>query len=329
MKRHQIVLIVCGSFFALVCLGAGWFLFSAMCVKNAAAETRNDAYGELKKIYNAKVFPSDENIARVKADEKALETWLNTVSNLVHKGDLHIEKESPTSFKQMLQSTVRSLSAQPGAVNGKIVPSGFNFGFDKYLGESDSLPTQEHVDRLARQLKMIELICKELYSSKIMSLEKVERETFDEAQTDEQRQKRPEDTGKKRRNNKKDNASSRAAKALATGASEQPGEFYSKQRFTVVFKARPDAFAEALNRLAAMEMFVVVAETSFQKTDDPLTKRDAKKAEKKKDTSSALGGVAAVDPASVPHAERIVTDPELESPVTVELAIDVYSFEGV
>ena len=324
MKRQQIILIVCGSLMAVVCLGAGWFMFSAMGAKNDAAEARNQAYKELQGIYSSKVFPNDENIARVKQDEKALELWLGTASNLVHKGDLHVEKETPPSFKQKLQSTVRSLSAHPGSVNGKVVANGFNFGFDKYLGESASLPMQEHVDHLTQQLVIIDMICKELYAAKIMALEKVEREAFEEQGTV---QKAQEDTGRNNKRRRRDEPAGHAVKAAVASRPSPSSDSFTKQRFSFVFKARPDAFVDALNRLAAMDLFVVVAETEFRKTDDPLTKREGKK--KDKEDAAAGTAAAAVDPATVPHAERIVTDPELEPPVSVKLDIDVFSFEGV
>ena len=213
------------------------------------------------------------------------------------------------------------MSTHPGSINGKVVASGFNFGFDKYLGESASLPMQEHVDHLTQQLTIIEMICKELYAAKILALEKVERETFEEQGA---AQKTPEETG---RNNKRRPRKESAAKAsVVSSQPKQAGDLFSKQRFTFVFKARPDAFVDALNRLAAMDLFVVVAETEFRKTEDPLTKREAKKTDKE---DKAPGAVAAADPATIPHAERIVTDPDLEPPVSVKLDIDVFSFEGV
>ena len=323
MKRQKIILIVCGALMAVVCLGAGWFLFAAMGTKNDAAEARNQAYKELQDIYSSKVFPSDTNIVSVGRDKQTLEMWLGTASNLVHKGDLHVEKETPPSFKQKLQSTVRSLSAHPGSVNGKVVAAGFNFGFDKYLGESASLPMPEHVDHLTQQLTIIEMICKELYAAKILVLEKVERETFEEQGAT---QKTPESTGNSKKHRPRKDSAAPVAKASVASQPRQTGEFFSKQRFTFAFKARPDAFVEALNRLAAMDLFVVVAETEFRKTDDLLTKRETKKKDKE---DAAAGTVAAADPATVPHAERIVTDPELEPPVSVKLDIDVFSFEGV
>lgn len=312
---------------AVVCLVAGWFLFSAMMKKGAAADARNEAYGELKNIYSSKVFPNEPNIVRVKEDQKALEAWLGTVSNLVHKGDLQVDKESPTSFKQLLLDTVRALSAQPGSIGGKVVPAGFFFGFDKYLGESASLPAPEHVDRLTRQLKIIEMICKELYAAKILSIEAVSRETFEEGASADKAQD-DSASGKKKRSKKDDASRGKAAVKQHAAPSAQTSDLFTKQRFTFVFKARPEAFVDALNRLAAMDLFVVVAETEFRKADDPLTKREA--AKKAKESSSSAGAAAApVDPASVPHAERIVTDPGLEPPVSVKIDVDVFSFEGV
>lgn len=323
MKRQQIILIVCGVLMGVVCLGAGWFLLSAMSVRSAAAEERNQASDELKRIYNAKVFPSEENIKRVREDKRALEGWLDATSNLVHKGDLTIDEKTPAGFKQSLQATVRALSAHPGVVKGKVVESGFKFGFDKYLGESDSLPKPEHVGRLTRQLTTIEMICKELYKANILSLETITRETFEEATAEPVQQEEP-----RRRSNRRDKQAAReAAPAPAASAA---GEFFSKQRYTFVFQARPGAFIDALNRLASMDLFVVVAETEFRKTDDPLQKFDARK--KRNDPASpaeAPGGAAAVDLAKVPHVDRIVTDPEIEPPVSVKLDVDIYSFEGV
>jgi len=323
MKRQQLVLIFLGVLMTAVCLGTGWFLFSAMLAKNAAAEERNQAYTEVQGVYRGKIFPSAETIARVHEDQKALETWLVTASNLVHKGDLPVEPKSPTGFKQTLQATVRALSSHPGAVNGKVVASGFHFGFDKYLGQSDSLPSAEHVDRLTRQLVMIEMLCKELYAANILELKAVSRETFEELAAPGQQREEPQPSNRRRRRRDED----AAAPAPAAAVVRETSGYFSKQRFTFEFLARPSSFIAALNRLAAMELFVVVAETEFRKTDDPLAKRGS--ANKKKEGAAQGGSEVVVDPATLTHVERLVTDPDLEPPVSVKLEIDVYSFEGV
>ncbi|NLG00355.1 MAG: hypothetical protein GX565_09415, partial [Lentisphaerae bacterium] len=211
-------MIACGVLMAAVCGVAGWFLFTETSDKNRAAEERDQAYQELQKIYRAKVFPSDENIARVGEDQKVLEGWLATASNQVHKGDLHVEPKTPTSFKQALQAAVRKLSAHTGAVQGKIVAPGFNFGFDQYLGQSDSLPASEHVDRLTAQLAIIEKLCEELYAANILELKKVEREVFDAVKKEEEEQ----ETSSRRRSRRRDDSGggSKTSGAAARAESE-------------------------------------------------------------------------------------------------------------
>ncbi|MDR2849755.1 MAG: Amuc_1100 family pilus-like protein [Verrucomicrobiota bacterium] len=320
MKRQNITLIVCGVLLAAVCAGAGWFLFTAVAAKNVAAEARNQAYEELQKIYRAKVFPSNENITRVIEDQKTLEAWLATASNLVHKGDLVVEKKTPTSFKQTLTATVRKLSAQPGTRQGKVVAPDFNFGFDQYLGQSDSLPSSEHVDRLTVQLEIIEKICTELYGANILELKSVAREVFDSADKPGGDEQSSESSRPRRRGDRDRSSDSPTAKPAVADSS-----YFSKQRFTFEFQARPEGLIEALNRLAKMELFTVVAGAEISKSADPLAAYNTKKSGKA-DTKAAA---EAVDLTEVPHAQRIVTDSQREPPVNVKLDIDVYSFEGV
>ena len=322
MKRQQIIMIVCGIVMAAVCGVAGWFLFTQTTAKNRAAEERDQAYQALQQIYRGKVFPSDENIARVGEDQKVLEGWLVTASNQLHKGDLQIESKTPTSFKQTLQATVRKLSAQAGAVQGRVVAPGFNFGFDQYLGQSDSLPASEHVDRLTAQLTIIEKLCEELYAAGIMELRSVSREVFDVVKKEEEEQ----ESSSRRRSRRRDDSGGSARASGAAARTESA--YWTSQRFTLEFVARPVALIGALNRLAAMDMFVVVAEAQLRKAADPLAQFNAKRKESSS-KAAAEGAAEPVDPAKLSHVERIVTDPELEPPVAVKLEIDVYSFEGV
>ncbi len=319
MKVHQIVMTICGGLMAALCAAAGWLLWSAVSVNNEAAEERNMNYDDLQRIYQASVFPSEANINRVREDKKALAEWLATASNLLHKGDLVIGKKTPAGFKQVLQESVRELSGHPGAVNGKIVGPNFYFGFDRYLGQSDSLPDQEHVDRLTFQLTVIEKICKELYAANIMELKSVAREVFDGGPSVQAAGTAPAARRRRRRDE------GEAAPPAAQGTAAAAEEYFSKQRFTFEFVTRPAAFIEVLNRLSALELFAVVAEVELRKSGDPLAERPAAGG---KDARSGADE-AAVDPASLTHVQRIVTDPEIEPPVNVKLELDVYSFEGV
>ncbi|NLF99455.1 MAG: hypothetical protein GX565_04810, partial [Lentisphaerae bacterium] len=135
-----------------------------------------------------------------------------------------------------------------------------------------------------------------------------------------------QETSSRRRSRRRDDSGGGSKTSGAAARAES--EYWTSQRFSIEFVARPAAVIEALNRLAAMDLFAVVAEAELRKAGDLLAQFNAKK----KESSAKLaaeGAAAPVDPAKLSHVERIVTDPELEPPVNVKLDIDVYSFEGV
>lgn len=320
MSRQVITLIVGGALLAVVSVAAAWFLFNAVVAKNTAERERNEDYESLQGIYRGKVFPNQENIEQLGKDREALSNWVESATSLLNKGRLKVEKKSPTGFKQELQATVRRLSQQPGIVHGKVVASEFYFGFDQYLGQSDSLPSAENVDRLAVQLAIIERICEELYAAKILELKRVTREVFDSNQGDGTEQ---QDESSRRR--RRDRSAPTPTVVSGAGAAAE-SEYYQTQRFAFEFAARPAGFIEVLNRLARMDLFCSVEALRMEKASDSL--KDY--ATKKSGTRPGTGSEAAVevDLAKKSHSERIVTNPELEPPVNVRLDIVVYSFEG-
>lgn len=311
---------------AVLCAAALWLLVSAASLKNEAAEERNLNYEELQSIYQAKVFPNDANIERTQADRKVVEDWLIAASNQLHQGDLALARLTPAGFKQKLQSRVRELSDHPGAAGGRIVAPNFYFGFNKYLGQSDSLPESDHVERLTFQLEVVNRVCQELYAANIMELKSVTREAFDD---DSPAGGAADGAGAvtQRRRRRQADAGERRPAADVKRREESP--YFSKQRFGFEFVARPAAFVDALNRLSKMELFVMVAEVELRKSGDQLVERE--KAAKKDETAKRSGASEAearIDPATLTHMQRIFTDPELEPPVSVKLAVDVYSFDG-
>lgn len=322
MNRQVTTLIIGGVVLALTSVASGWFFVKALAAKSAAESERNADCEALQNIFRAKVFPCKENIEQVGQDRESLSNWVESASSLLSKGRLSVDKKTPTGFKQELQATVRHLSAQPGGVNGKVVAPEFYFGFDQYLGQSDSLPASENVDRLAVQLAIIERVCKELYAAKILALNRVTREVFDSAQASGESQH--EDAGRRRRRDR--DTSTTATGTRPDVAAGVESEYYKTQRFSFEFKARPAAFIEVLNRLAKMELFCSIESLEMVKESDSLKDYATKK-------SGTRPGVGAdqnveVDLATKPHGERIVTDPELEPPVTVKIELVVYSFEG-
>lgn len=325
MKRNKLIFIIFLVVAVLACGAVGWLLIKSIMSKSEAYNQRNDDYARVKKIYRAKVFPSRENIERVKEHQKELETWLTTVGEQLHKGDLPEETLTPATFKQNLQNTVRALSRQPGIRKGKVVNPDFYFGFDQYLGESNQLPKREDVPRLTTQLRMIEMISRELYSARILSLDLIKREAFDDVAALAAENPKRENRPSRRRRNRPSSHSEQQAEQPTTVAKQVhiPKGLVEKESFTFEFTATSEAFVAALNKLSSMDMFVVIVENSFTKTADQLKKLE------EKPKTGLEDGAAVKSLAEMSHAERTITNPNQDPPVSVKLVIDVYTFKGV
>lgn len=327
INRQQGIVIGVGAALGVACLVLGVLFFMALSTSSGAAEQRDQAYEQLKALYQAKVFPSDANIKRIKEDQGLLEAWATEASNVLSRAAIRVEDLTPVGFKQELQKTVRDLVAEKSPA-GKFVTPDFKFGFDRYLGDSDSLPQGGDVAQLAQQLKLIHLVVRELYAANIGKLTAVERDVFEADAAD----KKP--------------GGSSVAPRRAAAAARRPGQtpstdaaatetdamnpvlssMLTRQKFTFGFQAKPSALIGALNRLAAMDAFLVVSGVEFVKAEDSILIAELRKKEAAK---AAEGGKASAAPAAVSPGDRTVTDPGREPPMNVKLSVDVYLFKGV
>jgi hypothetical protein len=329
INRQQGIVIGLGALLGVACLVIGVFFFMALATSSGAQERRDLAYGQLKSLYQSKIFPSDENIQRIKEDKVVLETWVTDASNVLAKASIKVDDLSPVRFKQELQTTVRDLVGEKSSSGKAFVATDFLFGFDRYLGNSDSLPQLKDVAQLAQQLQLIRLVVRELYAANIVKLTAVEREIF-EADTVNNPSgatpggnrrpiapvrrpgQTPPPTGTKA---DVSNAMNPALSALLT-----------RQKFTFGFQAKPSALTGALNRLASMDAFVVVSGLEFTKAEDSILLAEQRKKNAAKAAEEAKTKAA---PAAESPSDRMVTDPEREPPMNVKLSVDVYLFKGV
>jgi hypothetical protein len=327
INRQQGIVIGVGAVLGVACLVLGALFFMALSTSSGAAEQRDQAYEQLKSLYQAKVFPSNANIKRIKEDQVLLEAWAMEASNVLSRAAIRVEDLSPVRFKQELQETVRELVAKKSPA-GKFVTADFKFGFDRYM-DSDNLPQKSDVAQLAQQLKLIHLVVRELYAANIGRLTVVERDVFEADAAD-----------------KKSGASSAAPRRAAAAAARRPGQtpatgtaaaetdamspvlssMLTRQKFTFGFQAKPSALIGALNRLAAMDAFLVVTGVEFVKSEDSILIAEQRKKEAAKAAEEAKASATSV---AVPAGDRTVTDPEREPPLNVKLSVDVYLFKGV
>jgi hypothetical protein len=329
INRQQGIVIGVGVLLGVACLVIGLLFFMALSTSSEAQGKRDLAYEQLKSLYQSRVFPSNANIKRMKEDQLVLEAWAIEASNMLTKASIKADDLSPFQFKQELQKTVRDLAVEKSPAGKSFVAPDFKFGFDRYLGDSDSLPQLSDVAQLAQQLQLIRLVVRELYAANISKLTSVERTVF-EAEASEKK------TGSSTAAPRRPAAASRRSgqnsiagdTTMAASDTLNPvlSAMLTRQKLTFGFQAKPAALTGALNRLAAMDAFVVVSGVEFTKSEDSillaeqLKKAAAKAAEETK--------ASAVSVHETPR-DRLVTDPEREPPMNVTLNVDVYLFKGV
>jgi hypothetical protein len=328
VNRQQGIVIGGGVLLGVTCLVIGVLFFMAFSTSGEAEEKRDSAYDQLKSLYESKIFPSEKNIARIKEDKVVLEAWATQVSNLLAKASIKVDDLTPVRFKQELQKTVRDLVVEKSPSGKSFVASDFMFGFDRYLGNSDSLPQGGDVAQLAQQLQLIHLVVRELYAANIGRLTSVERDVF-EADASEKRQgvspaasRRPAAAARKSGQKPVVGVTADVSDAMDPALSA----LLIRQKFVFGFQAKPAALAGALNRLAAMEAFVVVSGVEFSKAEDSILLAE----QRKKEVAKAAEEVKTTPaPAAASVRDRIVTDPEREPPMNVRLSVDVYLCKGV
>jgi len=303
-----------GVVLGIACVGVGVWFTMALTKSQQKKSELTSAFSELERLCDKKnFFPNADNIAKMSENRQTLEAWVVAATNQLAKSDVPLTAATPAGFKSDLEDAIREMVRQ-SEVQGRparVAPD-FRFGFDKYKGEV--LPETADVPRLHQQLDIIKLLVAELYGANVVKLEAVTREVFESGGA-------PEAAAPAARRKNRPSGGGAAATAAKPSAASADGAFES-QRFTVAFQAYPDTFAEVLNRMAVMDIFVVVSEVDVKKGD--LKKEAAA-------TAAAKPPVAAqpADEDAPPPVAQVVTNPPDEPPVSVRLVLDVYSFKGV
>jgi hypothetical protein len=323
INRQQGIVIGVGVILGAACLVIGVLFFMALSTSSEAEGKRDLAYEQLKSLYQSRVFPSNANIKRMKDDQVVLEAWATEVSNMLTTASVKVDDLTPVRFKQELQKTVRDLAVEKSPAGKSFVAADFKFGFDRYLGDSDSLPQGSDVAQLAQQLQLIRLVVRELYAANITKLTSVERNVFE---ADASEKKQGPSPASSRRRKPGQNSSTGPSTAASDTLNPVLSSMLTRQKLTFEFQAKPFALSGALNRLAAMDAFVVVTGVEFAKSEDSILIAEQRK---KAAAKAAEETKTAAVPIPETARDRMVTDPEREPPMNVKLNVDVYLFKGV
>lgn len=353
MNRSKAILVaVCVVALAV----SAFFIHRAFAVSSEAkegVEARDRAFSDLEKVYKDDIFPSSANVTTVKGDVgRYAEVRDSFVVSLASKNILPpTSRITPSAFMQALQAFVAAKIKEGGTVSpvaGKsCVSEDFAFGFDRYIG-APVMPQNDDVPRLVQQLLITRKIVDVLYAAHILELKEMTREVFEGGQPTssqpvaEAQGRQPRTGGPVRPGREGKGPKGKFAQP------EEPAEpLFSSQRFTVTFLAGEHAMLSVMNDLARLDCFAVVSDVRISKAGPDVRAPEASAQEveqqrprrsSRQRRSSRRGGdgegdaeddvVPVAAPKELTLAQRLMTGPDIDPPLEVYLAIDVYSFRA-
>lgn len=324
---------ITGGAIALVLLVASILvLVKGLRGADQARTARNRARRDLERYYAQDPFPTPENIERARQNLAQTEDWLERLFDILSQGQMPTPELSPAGFIQRLNARINELRRESPRVTGALVADAdFNFGFDAYLGADAALPEPEHVGRLARQLSIVEMMVELIYHTDVMRLSTISRERFDIPRDEARTARRP--TG-------------RMVGVRTPDTDDSDTALYSRERIRLGLRLRPAALSLLLNRLAQMQPVMVVNDVSIRKSETDLRPvrpeaAPARPAARTAPTPFRFPGMTEDDTAErpdrapataedgpLPRESRLVSGPEVDPPLDVNLEIFVYQFKG-
>lgn len=322
LSKQQMIGAVGAGIFVVCAGGLGWMLYSAWSDKGEVEQKVADESNAFRRFNEAAVYPSKASIESVKSNATSYAQWYDAAVALAARGDRAMQQESASKFKQLLEREVRRIRELPGGAGGKISAPTFLFGFEQYLGEGGVLPKDAEVPRLAVQLGSICRLADMFAEAGVYEVKSVARLSAKAEKPEEAES----DSSSSSAKGKKASSKKEAADAPKT----------TKESYAFEILARPAAIVAVLNRLTACERFVVVRNFSFRQSVDSIVEHivAAKKAEADRNAPTigsrrrrgAAAAAAAANPEALALANRIVSDPEGDEPLSVSFTLDVYDF---
>lgn len=335
MKKNQLVLAIGGGVSAVLVLGCAALAAVGFSGKGEARKSREKAFSELSRLYQAAPFPSEENVAAAGENLENALGWIEELDGALTVGTndwakgINLRRASPGEFSSLREETIQSLYDEaPVAEDGsKIVPDAFAFGFDRYSGGE---PAQTpHVVRLLRQLRLTEQLVRMLYAAGPQRVEAVGRIVFETGAA-----AAPDDSGYVRPKKRQRDAGSRDSALVVVPAPPSDGPVPSDvERFGFRFVAREKAVLDFVNAIDAMRPFACVSGLSMSKVSDDVVfpdeaqeKESARRRGREEETFEDRAREPAQPlgpPKPPPRASRMVSGPLREAPVSVTVFVDV------
>ncbi len=305
---------------ALLVAVAAFVMFRGLAEATQTRRDRDSALGNLNGFFQRNPFPNAENIERERRNLETVKSWFERLHAELQQSNIPKAESSPIAFNSRREAVMADLLARAPVGRGgeRVTPADFGFGFDEY--KTGVLANPADVPRLMRQLRMVELLMRELFEAGVQQVAGVTRERFEAADAGAAAQ--PDDPMFAGRGRGGARGGMQPAAARPGGRIDAPVAL-DRQRFSFTFVAQETALVELLNRIAAMDMFAVVTRIEFTKEGEdyrPPPSREERPAE-----DEARPGVARMPPS---RSARLVSGRGRAAPVRVQMDVEVYSFES-
>jgi hypothetical protein len=316
-------LVVGGVVALLLALALGYWLFSAFSHFQEATDKMEQSQNRLKSLTSRKVFPSEDNIGIMQKQLDIYSSYQGGLFQTMREGQAEAAEITRDRFRQLLEQTLRKL-VQTARAKSIALPANFSFGFQKYTAGMP--PEQQYLERLSDQLRTIDTLCTILYNAGISELVSVERVIFDE---EAEAAPVEEELTRGRRRGR---GEPEPEPVKTTDLVRDPDGLFSRERYTLVYRAQDAVTWKILDRLAKASPFAVVTKIEIVNSARPTIVAPQRTEEEGEAAAGAASSWGAPEAARKPAAKkepilprelRVVAGQELPR---VTLEVDIYRF---
>jgi len=337
-RKNSTLIIGLGS--ALVLFGiALFFLIRNQSAYNESQTALTTAKNRLTSLNNRNPFPSQENIDQTREQIASIKTNYVAIMETLQKEQISTEPIEPARFAQLLEVAARRIRDKALA-EGVVLPADPGLGFKEYVAGKLPPNNPAVMDRLVIQIKTIENLFTHLINAKVVSIDAIQREQFENSLSATQNQGDSpaapvaSETDTRRRGFVVGRDSESETSSSPGGIPAAPkAELYTTERFTIEFTARESAVWDMINRLGSSKIAYAVVDLKLSNTALDVGKPVDLKSKLVALTSTAMkpmgmapaGNTAMPPPAidSLSREERVVAGRE---PIKVKIVVDMYRF---
>lgn len=320
MNLKKKIILGVGLLLLVVAVGVPAFLmFKGISQFGSAKEKLDMTVNSLCSFYKKNPFPTKENITKENKNLDQIHQWFGQLVDVVTAGQIERRDVTPSSFMTQYNQ-IRNKIVTAANKPVEIVARDNDFGFASYA--EGNLPVAVDVPRLMQQMLITERLAMIMIESKVKKINKITREEFDSVSSKESS---PRKAASRRRGRGGRRGSIDSTKTTSSLKTIRKTDVYEVQSFSVEFSAKEGVCLDVLNRFSRDDLFIVVTGVEFIKEakDLKMPKLDVTKGDTGELDVAALKDA---DSATLVRQQRRVSGAAVDTPMTVRVNLDVYTF---